>query len=74
MSTTNAVKKPSNASAPWKDWNLDSEFLSEVNEYCKKHQRTFTAVVENLIEKAQQGINLFGNTLVSPFYLFSFVR
>ena len=64
MSTTNNAKKYSN-SIPWKDWKLDSEFLSEANKYCEGPDRAFSKLIEDLIKKAEEGVNLFGNLLVS---------
>ena len=75
--TTNNAKKAFDA-APWKDWENNWElylgFLSETNKYCEEHMEKFTAVVENLIEKAKDGVDLFGDILACLFRVFSSVR
>ena len=35
--------------APWIDWKIDSEFLSEINSYCAKHKK-FSDIVDDLIK------------------------
>ena len=70
MSTANNAKKVSN-DAPWKDWKPDPDFLSKANEYCKDHQHpTFIAMIGGIIEKAKEGVGLFGDLLASLSRLF----
>jgi len=76
--SSNNSKKPGFSAAPWKewenDWGLYLGFLYEANKYCDGHNQTFTAVVENLIEKAKEGVNLFGDILASSFRITPTIR
>ena len=49
MSTTRNARNESNA-APWTDWKLDSEFLSEINKYCDNHNKEFFDIIEAIIK------------------------
>jgi len=69
MSTTNNCNKDSNT-APWNDWKLDSKFLSEVIKYCEDHNQTFSGLADSLIMKAEKGVKLLRDVLVSLFHSF----
>jgi len=54
MSTSNnaADENTENESnlAPWDDWKLDCDFLSEINTYCASHKKKFSDIIDDLIK------------------------
>ena len=67
MSSANTANNKS-GSTPWKDWKVDTDFLSELNKYCAKRKTPLTKLVDEFIVRVKAGINVAVNVLVSQPY------